>query len=101
MVREYICFIICTYDLTLQQSGSAIQGIRLYVLRKNSHLVTAVGGTDSWYNLCYGIYSSRISNTLIANLMCLDIFLIGCFKVEVGIGVVFLIYRVVTSVNRT
>src|SRR5215469_3254112 len=82
MVREYISFIICTYDLTLQQSSSAIQGIRPCLLRKNSHLVTAVGGTDSWHNLCYGIYSNitRISKckslmvTLIA-FMCLDIFL--------------------------
>ena len=134
MVREYICFIICTYDLTLQQSSPAIQGIRLNVLRKNSHLVTAVGLQIHGIT-CATAYivlspvslsaSLALMVTLIANLMCLDMFLTGqacfswqcyyaiswpvtlkitgitCFKVKVGLGVVFLICRVVTSVNRT
>ena len=83
MVREYICFIICTYDLTLQQSGSAIEGIRLYVMRKNSHLVTVVGGVQIHGMTCAMAYivispvslSARLALmvTLIANLICLDI----------------------------
>ena len=84
MVREYICFIICTYDLTLQQSSPAIQGIRLYVLRKDSHLVTAVGLQIHGITcaMAYIVLSPvslsaslALMVTLIANLMCLDIFL--------------------------